>query len=288
MIFLFFSILSSSLIAVVFKILERYDIKLFPVIVLNYVFAVGWGLFLNNSELSTEIFFSNWVPVAVIIGIALLVMFYILGYSTQKVGIAVTTISKEMSVILPISFSIFFYKEQLNSMKELGVLLALMAVFLSVYRKRQKEFEPKYLYLPLLLIFGIGFIDSMLKFGLEEYKITENLSLFSAFSFAIAGIAGAFVSFVNGVPIKDFFNKRVILTGLILGSVNFGSMYFLVLALAHTNIGSSAVYGINNVGIIVFSIVAAVFIFKEEISTVNRIGIALAVVAIVILSEMMI
>ncbi len=124
MIFLAFSIFSSSLIAIIFKLLEKYDIKLFPVIILNYFFAVIWGLLLNKSTISAATFESNWIPAAVIIGFALLVMFYVLGYSTQKIGIAVTTISKEMSVILPISFSIFFYSEELQFLKEISIGLA--------------------------------------------------------------------------------------------------------------------------------------------------------------------
>jgi drug/metabolite transporter (DMT)-like permease len=288
MIFLFLSILSSSLIAVIFKIQDKYEIKLFPVIIINYVFAVAWGLILNKTKITSEIFESNWIHVSVIIGIALLVMFYMLGYSTQKVGISVTTISKEMSVVLPISFSIFFYKEELTSIKEIGVLLALTAVFLSVYKKKEKgkEFDMKYFFLPIVLMFGIGFIDSMLKFSLEEFDVKDNIPLFSAISFAVAGIVGLFVSFVNEISIKDFLNWKTILTGAIIGTANFGSMYFLFLALARAPIQSTAVYGINNVGIITVSILAAVLIFKESISVLNRIGILLAIFAIMILSGM--
>lgn len=61
-------------------------------------------------------------------------------------------------------------------------------------------------------------------------------------------------------------------------------MYFLMFALSRSKIDSSAVYAINNTGIIVFSVLVAIFMFKEKISIINRIGIVLSVIAIIILT----
>lgn len=285
MIYLILSILSSTSIALLFKFLERLNIKIFPVIVLNYFAATTLGLILYKGAIKpAEIISQDWLFMAIIIGVALIIMFYIIGYSTQKIGIAVTTISNKMSVVVPMLFSIIAYNEGLSVIKILGIILALVALFLSAYKKRKKDFDPQYFYLPIILFIGIGFVDSSVKYSQHELLTDNIVPLFSALSFGMAGLTGIITSFVNKTKLSDFLSIKTLLIGTLLGVSNFGSMYFLIFALNYSKLDSSVVYGINNTGIIGLSVIFALILFKEKIRPINWIGVILAIVAIIILT----
>lgn len=284
MIFLLLSILSSTIIAIVFKIQDRMKIKLFPVIVLNYFAATTFGLLLNDVKITPEeIIHSSWIYGALLIGAFLIVGFYLIGFSTQKIGISITTISNKMSVVIPMLFSIIIYSEPISEIKIIGIAIALVSVFLSVLRKRKKEFDFKFIYLPILLFIVIGSIDSIVKFAQD--KLTEDqIPVFTAISFGISGLTGIIVSFFNNTKFKDFLNPKIILTGIIIGSANFGSMYFMIQALNKSGLDSSVVFGINNICVISLSVIFAFLVFKEKLRLVNWIGVALSIFAMILLT----
>ena len=71
--------------------------------------------------------------------------------------------------------------------------------------------------------------------------------------------------------------------GIALGIPNYMCMYFLLKTLgAFTE--ASIVLPINNIGIVMASTLTGVFVFKEHLSTFNKIGLMLAIASIVILS----
>ena len=300
--FLLLSILSSTIIAVVFKIQNKFDIKLFPVIVINYFTATILGLILNNTSISFgEIISSNWFFSALGIGTLLILGFYLIGYSTEKIGIAITTVSNKMSVVLPMLFSILIFNEFLSDIKIIGIIIALLSVFLTVYRKRTKEFDSKYIYLPVLLFLTIGIIDSLVKYSQSE--LSENqIPIFTAISFGLSGFTGVVLSFFNSTKFRDFFTPKIVLTGIVIGAANFGSydvlektgivigtanfgsMFFIIHALNKSGLDSSIVFGINNIGIISLSVLIAFFVFKEKLKPINWIGIGFALLAVGLLS----
>ncbi|MBN2662604.1 MAG: DMT family transporter [Bacteroidales bacterium] len=283
MIFLVLSIISSTIIAVTFKLQSKFNVKLFPVIVINYFMATFWGLLLTDTKISiNQIISSKWIFSAIIIGALLILGFYLIGFSTQKIGVAITTISNKMSVVLPMIFSILYFKEPMSATKAVGIIIALIAVFLSVYRKRNKEIDIKFIYLPFFLFAAIGLIDATLKFAQENLSETE-ISIFTAISFGISGIIGVILSFFGSIKFKDFIKIKTLITGIIVGSANFGSMYFMIFALNKSGLDSSAVFGINNIAIITISVLLAFFIFKEKLKLIKWVGVFASIFAILLL-----
>ena len=88
----------------------------------------------------------------------------------------------------------------------------------------------------------------------------------------------------EALEILPVFKPDLILTGFILGLVNFGSLYGIIMALDSKVFDSSIVFGINNIGIVLLSVAFALLIFKERISSKNKIGIVLSLISIIILS----
>jgi drug/metabolite transporter (DMT)-like permease len=285
--YLILSILSSTAIAVIFKIQDRIGIKLFPVIVINYIIAAIIGIILTETELNiSEIIQAEWIVSGIMIGILLIAGFYLIGYSTQKVGIAITTVSNKMSVVIPILFSVLYFNEEKDFIKFAGIILALSSIALTVFRKKKKQTDVKFIWIPILLFMVIGIIDSLIKFAQTNLD-DETIPVFTVVTFGIAFLAGIIGTFFNSVKIKDFQNHKVILTGIVLGGANYGSMYFLISALEKSNLDSSVVFGINNVGIITLSVLFAYFVFKEVLRPINWIGIGISIISILLLSNIL-
>jgi drug/metabolite transporter (DMT)-like permease len=284
MIYLILSIISSTVIAIIFKLMDKQDVALLPVIVVNYFSAFLAGLLLFNGELSLDyVIQSNWLYIAVLIGSLLIIGFYLIGYTTQKAGIAITTIANKMSVIIPIAFSIFYFSEAMSFLKALGIILALISVLLAVY-KRNKGEKIQFSLLPIVMFLVVGIIDAAVKLAQHSYVLEKDISLFTAISFGLAGIIGITSLTIQNKQWISFKSYWVWIYGILIGLANFGSIYFLIHALNKSGFDSSIVYGVNNMGIILISIGLAVALFREKLSKINILGVFLALFAAVILT----
>lgn len=291
MIFLLLSILSSTSLFVIFKYVDRYGIRNFDVIIINYIVASILGFSISKYDPGIFPLYGNpWFPYAVTIGILFVIGFVLIGKSSQKVGIAITTVASKMSVIIPITFSLLYDPyDHITTLKISGIILALLAVFFTVYRKRRIDFDPRYIYLPITLFLGMGVIDSIIK--LAQFKHIDNgtSTLFSAVLFSIAAITGIVTNLVQGTSFKSLLRPRTMMWGTLLGLGNYGSIWFLILALNHKSpsgipIDGSVVFGINNIGIVGLSVIIGLIAFREKLTFLNWAGIALSFVAIYILS----
>ena len=291
MIFLLLSILSSTSLFVIFKYVDKYGIRNFDVIIINYIVASILGFSISKYDPSLFPLYSNaWFPYAMAIGILFVIGFVLIGKSSQKVGIAITTVASKMSVIIPITFSLLYDPyDHITNLKLTGILLALLAVLLTVYRKRKIDFDPRNLYLPIILFLGMGVIDSIIK--LAQFKYIDNgiSTLFSAVLFSIAAITGILTNLIQGTSFKSLLRPRTLMWGTLLGLGNYGSIWFLILALNHKMpsgipMDGSVVFGINNIGIVGLSVIIGLLAFREKLTFLNWTGIALSFLAIYILS----
>lgn len=222
-----------------------------------------------------------WFPYAVLLGTLFIIMFYLIGNSSQKAGITVTTLANKLSLVFPVLFSILYFHETISVLKFVGMAMAVTAVILTVYKKDIKKTNLLYILLPVSLFFGSGITDSVLKFAQGE-KITESESaIFSFFVFLVAFVIATGISLVNNKSKgKKFNHAPTLFFGTILGLVNFGSLYFMINALNNSKLKSSLVFALVNISIVMLSAVIGKIIFKEKLSRINISGIFLAMVSI--------
>lgn len=292
MIFLLLSILSSATIYIVFKLIGRLKIFTFSAIVVNYLVACLAGFFLSSSNpFSQSVYKESWFPVSLIIGVLFIILFYVIGKSTQKAGMAVTTVANKMSVVFPIAFSIWYdASDVLSLVKSAGIILALVAVFLTIYRKSAVKIDISTIILPAALFLGMGLVDTFVKYAQSSYVSDDVAPVFSTIIFAAAGLIGLLILPFNSIAAKNLLKGKTWILGAVLGLANFGSIYFLLLALNHVNISTgeqvmgSVVFGINNIGIVAICVLTGFAFFKERPTRTNWVGIGLSIVAILILS----
>ncbi len=292
MIFVLLTILSSTGIFAVFRFIDRYNVSTFSVIIINYFAAVAIGLIFLSSRLQNIVIPGQaTLFTAIVIGILFIVMFYIIGMSTQKAGITPTTVASKMSVVIPITFSILIDPtDSIDPMKLSGILIALPALLFTIYKPAKVKNISEGFYLPLILFAGMGTVDSMVKFAQEAFVKTNSELLFSTMVFFFAAISGVLAAILQKRRISEFFNKKVLTWGILLGLFNFGSIFFILKALnfqlpGGERLDGSIVFAVTNMGIVLLSVFAGFLIFRERPTAINWIGVILSVVAIFILAN---
>ena len=287
--FLLLCILSSTGIFIIFKSTDRFRVPSFPVIVINYLVATLLGFFVNSGEVTlSSIRDSSWLPVSVIIGFMFILMFFLIAFSTRKAGISVTTVAGKMSVVFPIAFSIMIDpSDQLTLMKTAAIAVALSGVILTIYKPGRGRVDRAVVFIPLLLFVGMGVVDSMVKLAQHRFVMDEDTALFSAILFLNAFLAGLATMLFYRKDNRHFLRVAVWGWGLLLGTVNFGSIFFLVRALNYISpsgkgMEGSVIFGANNMSIVALSVLVGLLVFKEKLKFVNWIGIVLSALALLL------
>jgi len=286
MIYLLLSIASSSILFVIFKLFDRFEINTFQAIVTNYFVAATMGLLSYKNPINIiEITHLQWFYFTIFLGVLFIIVFNLMAVTTQKNGLSVVAVATKMSFIIPVIFGLIFYQESLGILKLLGMILAVIAVYLVSVKERQESLSHyKTLWLPILVFIGSGVIDTCIKFIESTYLIESDIVLFLSVVFGTAGILGISTILIQKIKGTLSFNFKNILAGIILGIPNFFSMYFLVLALRSSFFESSGIFTTNNVGIVVVSTIIGYIIFKEKISKKNGIGIFISISSILLMA----
>ena len=284
MIFLLLSILFSTGLFVVFKYFGIYKIDVLKAIFVNYIVAFSMGFFFAERQIPiSEIYLQPWFSGALFLGALFVSIFFVMAMTAQKNGVSVTSIAGKMSVVVPVFFGIILYNESVTFLKIVGIIMALIAVYLSSVKEEKSE-KNGTLLLPILLFIGSGTIDTLLKYIQENYVADEDVSIFSGSLFGIAGAFAFLILVIKTLKKIESFGYKNIIAGIILGVPNYYSIIFLIKALQNKNFESSTLFTINNVAIVVVSTLVGLFFFKEKFSVKNKIGVAMAVLAIILVT----
>ena len=286
MIYLLLSILASTFIFVVFKLFDRFKINTLQAIVVNYIVACISGLIAFDSAIKfSEIPNYDWFYYTIALGALFIVVFNLMAATTQKSGLSVVSVATKMSVVVPILFGLLYYKESLSFLKIVGIVFALLAVYMvSIKSETGFKMDRRSLYLPMLVFLGSGVIDTSLKY-LEEAFVAENdVPIFSATIFASAGVIGILTVFIMVIRGKLKLQLKNIVAGICLGIPNYFSIYFLVKALRTGLLDSSGIFTVNNVAIVMLSTLIGILLFTERLQKKNWIGIVFAILSILLIA----
>lgn len=285
MIFLILTILQSTAIFVVMKLFNRFRIDNWQAITVNYIVATVFGFVIYKGEISPEIILQEeWFVYALILGLTFISTFFVFALSSQKVGVALTSVASKMSVIIPVIAGLILLGEKVNVWSSLGVGLALIAFYLTLGQGANSSFPKKYLFLPLLLFLGNGINDTLMKYA-EFHFVSDsnNLILFLSVIFSSSLLLGIIISIVKYFRLKYRIQLKNILAGIILGLLNFGSTFYILKCMGLYD--SSVVFPVTNAGIVSLSALIGFYFFREKLSKKNWAGIALAILAIVLIAN---
>ncbi|MCB7479653.1 EamA family transporter [Christiangramia sediminis] len=287
MIYLLLSVLSSTIIFIVFRLYKKFGVNTLQAIVVNYFIActVGFFGYIEGSDFS-KVPSENWFPGALMLGVLFITVFNLAAITTQKSGLSVVAVATKMSVAIPVLCGIFLYNESTGILKILGILLALVAVYLTSIKSEEGiSIKKENLIFPLLVFLGSGIIDTSIKYLETSYVSETDVGLFSSTIFATAGSLGVIILIIQAFQGKLKITYKNILGGIALGIPNYYSIYFLVMALRTKGFDSSTIFTMNHVAIVTISTLVGIVLFREKLIRKNWIGLILAIISIILVAN---
>ena len=287
MFFVLISVICSVTVAVLLKLAKQDGVETKQVIVWNYPMAVVLTYFILQPEIESMSWTS--LPLTLYIPLAVLLpgMFVFIALSIRYSGLVKTEVAQRLSLFIPLLASFFLFNERLQGNKLLGIGLGLLAIVCSIgWRKSASitnlpDMRYRSLY-PLLVFIGMGIIDILFKQVALHVTIPYVSSMFIIFVMAMLiafGLLGYFIWIE-----KQVFSFKAIAYGLILGAFNFCNILFYMKAHRALPENPSIVFTGMNIGVISLGALVGVLFFKERLSGLNYLGIALSIVSVLIIA----
>jgi drug/metabolite transporter (DMT)-like permease len=291
MFYLFLSIIFSVLLLTNFRLYPKFGISTFQAIAFNYLVCFLTGLALMPNGQSFELNFSeNWTFYALFLGVGFIITFLLSGFSTQRMGMTATSLANNISLVIPVLCSLLIFKTQgrpFDGLNYLGLALALGAVALSTFKKSNEKVSGKGLdfLLPVAVFLMYGITNTSINYlNINYIKSADRTVPVTLVMVLGAILAGMIVLVIRVIRGQEKIELKNILASITLGVPNFLSFYFLILALTAYGNSGAFVYPLYNIGVILVSALVAFIFFKEKLTTLNKIGLLLAILAIGLIS----
>ena len=291
MLYLIGSIVFTSWLTIALKLVDRLKISTLQSIVWNYIFCVITGSFVSgNYPMNAGVIETGVWKWAVLIGVMFILLFNVIAFTAQRMGVAAASVSNKLSLVIPFLFSVFIWGDDVTAWKVSGIVLALIAVFLtcmpsegfgSSVDKRKNNFL---WVLPLVLFVGSGLLDTLIKYIQQEVINSGDANGFLMSAFAMAATGGIIITVFRFLTKAEKWSGKSILAGFFIGVPNYASIWCLIEVLKQNSDSSSVVIPVNNIGIVLFSTLAAMVLFREKLTGLNWLGIALAGFAILLIA----
>ncbi len=284
------SISFSVAVSIFLKLAKRYRIDVAQAVAVNYLLAIGlcmWLLQPNLKAISTQST-STWF-ILILLGLLLPSIFLVMSAAVRTAGIVLSDAAQRLSVVLPIVAAFIIFDEAISTTKALGILLALAALICLIVRPRKlaQAPEPGAINRPpasgkitLMVLLGVwlgyGIIDILFK---QMARLGAVFSTSLLLSFVLAAIMIFAYLFIS----KTNWCRRSLCSGLLLGALNFSNIYFYIRAHQSMPESPTLVFAGMNMGVISLGAIIGAGFFKERLSWLNVLGIALALAAITML-----
>jgi drug/metabolite transporter (DMT)-like permease len=249
-----------------------------------------WGVILGNYLTAASIMLGmvvgdgSWVispftlGLGAVTGLTYAAGMYLNLTLMRKRGAAIASSMIQLSVLIPISVSVFFYGETLGSLQLLGIALAVASLPLLASKPMQKlELDREVIPMIILTIIVVGFSQLSSKIlvqaGLESQNAFFLLTIFTSAALLVSPLA---------LRNRESIVGRDGLFGLGVGIFNVASNRFLLLAL--TTLPGAIVFPVSSAGSLLLVTISAIVLFKEKVSRVNLVGILLTLAAVVLIN----
>ncbi len=281
MIYLALSISCSVTVGVLLKLAKRYQISIAQVITWNYLFAIALSAFFFRPAIN-DLNLTSVSPIHAILGLLLPTIFVFLALSVQKTGLARTDIAQRLSLFISLTAAYFIFKENYSELKYYGIAVGFLAIIFTLYRKSTIGVGYGNWLYPLLVFIGFGVIDVGFKLISQNTDLPYTTSLFLIFCIAFV-LSLIYISYLALIK-KTKLQLINFICGCVLGFFNFGNILFYMKAHRAMANDPSTVFAAMNMGVIICGSLIGILIFKEKLSKLNYLGLALALLAIILIT----
>jgi drug/metabolite transporter (DMT)-like permease len=264
---------------VLFKSFESYRIALRPAISVNYLVAFITGLMVSTPWNDGDLTLLYGPSFA--LGALFACMFLLLGISSQRAGVARTTIAGRMSLVLTVLITARIFREDPGMLGWAGIALSIVGLVLTNWQAEGSAVRKAWL-LPLVILVGSALCDVGVTIVQRTHTTSMNEASLPTLCFASAALVSTGLALYNGDG-REFRHWRVWFAGSLLGIVNYASLLLLVTALSSAGLPASVVFPLMNIAAMLFSIVASLSLFKERITAPQWTGVGICVCALVLI-----
>ena len=284
MIYLLLSILFSSGVFVTMRVFKRFELDNHQALMWNYVFATCTGfLMCDRFDTVPELVGEPWFGLSLLTGFWFIFTYLLMTASTQSSGVTVTSLSSKLSVVLPTLAGVLLFRETLTGPVSIGIVLALVALVLVVGSgdKSPANTQRTNWLLPVLIFFGTGTGDILMKLN-EQRNTADDMSFMIAFIYLIAMVFGVILVAYELLRGKSKWQTKSLIGGIALGVINFFSTYCIFHAMRCFD--NVMLFPIYNIGVVCLTALIGWLFFKEKLTWKNYLGLAIAIIAVVLIS----
>jgi drug/metabolite transporter (DMT)-like permease len=287
MLYLILSVVFSVLLLVNFRAHARFQVDTRIAILLNYPVCFLTAYLHQPSALPLQWPAPTDTSLMIAMGIGFVITFLLSGFSTQKNGMAPTSLANNISLVIPVLINLFILKT--GGDITASVLAGLVFSFAAIYfcsPKVDASSETKPVVGLLIAVFvAYGLTNTLFSYLNSTLTAQVGGTLPFIMMLLIGSMAGSALVLVwktvNGTL---NWNRNSVLAAIPLGLPNFFSFYFLLKALDAYQNNAAVVLTMYNLSVILLSAISAYVIFKEQLSKRQWLGLALGCVGIALLN----
>lgn len=287
MTFLLLAIIMNAAIFVLFRLFPIYKINRFQAIVFNYIVCVVTGVVFSGgvSAFANVSMSEPWIPYSIGLGFIFIGTFYSMALTTEYFSITVSSIASKISLAIPVLFALFVFdvkSKEFDVWNYIGLSLSFVAILLASQKPNTKSAARSwtYLLLPGIVFLLGGLIDTTINFVNFKYLTSEREAVFPILIFFTAAVIGSVVLIIQ----RPKFEIRNLVAGVLLGVVNYFSVYYIIRTLSHYQNDGAVVFPLLNMGIILGSMVLSFLFFSEKLSLPKVMAVIVGLVSIYLIS----
>jgi len=263
---LILAVLSSSAIALLWKVAEIKKYSSCRIIQFNYLSATVLSLlFFRYQPIITGNDLPGVTLLAFLFGLIFVSSFFLYATNISANGAILSSSVSKMGILIPVFLSLVLFRESVTHRQFSGLILGNLSLllyfsysaFVSLHLKRNDRHS---LLLLLLLFVSQGLAEMSGKL----FGVFFNHSLRPLFLGLLFFFSFLLTSYYIILTQKNVSGKKEPIFGLLLGVPNFFSSYFLIDAFVSLN--SSLVFTFFGVGTILVVSILSMLLFKERIT----------------------
>ncbi len=271
--------------AILFRLFPKYGVNNLNAIIVNYFTCFTVGSLISRQFLITSDLVSHtWFPYALFLSLTFILFFNVNAFTIQKVGMIITSVFQKLSLVGPVVMGLLVFGESGNLFKYIAIALTVLAIlFINYSPKTDSDLSTvkQYWYWPLLVFFGSGLIECTLFFAQETGVVSDSGLAFTSVLFLMAGCWGLLFKLITK---RWKLSQRDVIAGLCIGVPNFFTIWLIMKGL-EVGWEGSVLFPLNNVGVIFFTAIIGIAVFKEKLNKINLLGLLLASVAVILISQ---
>jgi len=295
-VYLLLAILSSSSIAMIFKVTEGKSFNRLTVTTFNYLSAFLIALAMiaierpilgpGGGSLDEVMVKGNGVfsltssavwglSLGLVAGLFFFLSFVFYQKSVKESGASLSGAFGKLGILIPMLLSLLVWKEYPETLQWIGIALAIFSIILvnNPFGSARKNFKTA-----LIMLFITGGLAEFMNKLFQNYTVGgyKNIFLFSVF--ANAFIISAIFLKKSGKPVM----KSEVFMGLIVGLPNLFSSFFLIMALEEMK-GSVAFPIYSACSVVVISL-GSMLIFGEKLKKLEMLSLGMVLISLIIIN----